>query len=564
MSERNAPKDPTAKGSSFYLFKNKEVVASPTEDGKGMQPIYLSDRRVCTFANLVGNIQDEAMLDMLVNADTFLDMVAGIGVSIESDDIENEINFAFQMYGKKDPYVSGTTINISCIPDGMEHIVWFDDVQWTGDDDVVGQARFEFVKPEIYASVNVRLYLRQGYEAPPIEEENEIDFESEDYKKIIEKSLVSTGNNNRLKRVIEKAKSGQDVTVAFIGGSITQGAGAVPINTKAYAYQTYEHFKNEFGTGDNIHFIKGGVGGTPSELGMIRFERDILREGTVNPDLVVIEFAVNDEDDETKGRCYECLIRKALSLSKDTAVLLIYAVFADDWNLQERLSPCGFRYQLPMASVRDAVVEQFYKKLGKGRVVSKNQFFYDRFHPTNAGHKIMADTIMNLIRAVDAMELDEEFDWEKVEPVFGIDFTNVRLLDKKTNFDKCDIVSVGDFTEEDKELQLVEFDDEFAATPVFPYNWHHVKGNAPFVMKLPCKALLRVSMYSGSAEFGKADIYVDGEKVLEFDPRQVGWTHCHASILFTEEETKEHTIEIKMASGDEDKLFTILGFGYVE
>ena len=59
MSERNAPKDPTAKGSSFYLFKNKEVVASPTEDGKAMQPIYLSDRRVCTFANLVGNIQDE-------------------------------------------------------------------------------------------------------------------------------------------------------------------------------------------------------------------------------------------------------------------------------------------------------------------------------------------------------------------------------------------------------------------------------------------------------------------------------------------------------------------------
>ena len=83
-------------------------------------------------------------------------------------------------------------------------------------------------------------------------------------------------------------------------------------------------------------------------------------------------------------------------------------------------------------------------------------------------------------------------------------------------------------------------------------------------MKLTCKALLLVSKDSGSAEFGKADIYVDGEKVLEFDPRQVGWTHCHASILFTEEETKEHTIEIKMASGDEDKLFTILGFGYVE
>ena len=33
---------------------------------------------------------------------------------------------------------------------------------------------------------------------------------------------------------------------------------------------------------------------------MIRFDRDVLREGE-QPDLVVIEFAVNDEGDETKG-----------------------------------------------------------------------------------------------------------------------------------------------------------------------------------------------------------------------------------------------------------------------
>ena len=35
-----------------------------------------------------------------------------------------------------------------------------------------------------------------------------------------------------------------------------------------------------FGDGDNIHYIKAGVGGTPSELGMIRYERDVLRNFT--------------------------------------------------------------------------------------------------------------------------------------------------------------------------------------------------------------------------------------------------------------------------------------------
>lgn len=55
--------------------------------------------------------------------------------------------------------------------------------------------------------------------------------------------------------------------------------------------------------------IKAGVGGTPSELGMIRFDRDVLR-GEEQPDLVVIEFAVNDEGDETKGTAMKALYVK--------------------------------------------------------------------------------------------------------------------------------------------------------------------------------------------------------------------------------------------------------------
>jgi hypothetical protein len=42
------------------------------------------------------------------------------------------------------------------------------------------------------------------------------------------------------------------------------------------------------------------------------------------------------------------------------------------------------------------------------------------------------------------------------------------------------------------------------------------------------------------------------------------WTHCNAVILLNEAETREHLIEITMASGDEDKQFTILGFGVVQ
>ena len=156
------------------------------------------------------------------------------------------------------------------------------------------------------------------------------------------------------------------------------------------------------GAKENLHFVKAGVGGTPSELGMIRFDRDV-RHGEQDPDVVIVEFAVNDEGDETKGDCYESLVRKILKLKSKPAVILLFSVFADDYNLQKRLMPVGYQYDLPMVSVKNAVTPQFYDK--DKRVVTKNQFFYDMFHPSNLGHTIMADCLGNLFKKVDKQNL---------------------------------------------------------------------------------------------------------------------------------------------------------------
>ncbi len=564
MAGPKAPKDPTAKGSSFYICRQKEIAGNPKEDGSGVQYIYLNDGRLKTFAKMVGNVTDETMLNHLVSAESFMNMVAGIGVSVESEKQDQAIDFIWQMYGKTDPYHSGSVLKVSCKPDGMEQILWLDDYEWSQDDDIPGQIRFEFEKAGALAMVDIRFYLREGYTAPEQEEINKINVQTREYQTMIERSLMQKGNNYRLKKMIDRAKAGEDITIAFIGGSITQGAGAIPIHTKCYAYQTWEKFKQVFKCGDNVHFIKAGVGGTPSELGMIRFERDVLREGEAVPDLVVIEFAVNDEGDETKGLCYECLVRKALSVSEDTAVVLLHSVFADDWNLQQRLGLVGERYELPMVSIADAVVPQFYQKMGQGRVLAKSQFFYDSFHPSNVGHSIMSDCLIYMMQQVDKDVYDAPLNWQKKEPVFGTDFTEVRLLDKHTNTGKAVWIHPGSFCEVDKDLQAVEMDDNFAATPQFPYNWQHRQGTEPFSMKIKCKALLLVSMDSGSASFGKARVCVDGKEVLVANPREVGWTHCNAQILFSEEESKEHLVEIATACTDENKLFTILGFGFVE
>lgn len=566
-----APKDPEKKRSGFYIMRNKQISGSPQPDGTGVQFIYLNDGRLLSSARIVGNITDDAMLNMLSTTEGFRRLVHSIGVSVEMDGVDKTAEFVFQMYGKSDLYGSGTTLRMEVPADGMEYKLNLSESDWSDDDDIPGQIRFVFDEPQkdkdtAQAVATVKLYLNNGFTAPEPEKEEQIDFTCSAYQEMQRKSLVQTGNNARLKAAIERAKRGEDTTIAFIGGSITQGAGAVPINTKCYAWQTFEGLCRLAGKGvdENLHYIKAGVGGTPSELGMIRYERDVCRNGAVTPDIVVVEFAVNDEGDETKGVCYESLVRKILAAENKPAVILLFAVFANDQNLQERLCVVGERYQLPMVSTRDSVVEQFYKKAGEGRVVTKNQFFYDCFHPTNIGHKIMADGLLYLMQKVDQSPIDEDtLDLAAVPAVIGDTFEQVWLYDRNGKAKNVKIISTGDFSETDEELQGVEMDKNLTQTKEFPYNWKHTKGVNPFVMEICCTSLVMINKDSGAPNAGCAQVFVDREMILLVDPKINNWTHCNPLICFQNRERRTWHVEIRMQPGDEEKEFTILGFGVV-
>ena len=83
-------------------------------------------------------------------------------------------------------------------------------------------------------------------------------------------------------------------------------------------------------------------------------------------------------------------------------------------------------------------------------------------------------------------------------------------------------------------------------------------------MDIICTALLLIYKDSGSSAVGCAQVWVDGKHVLTADPHVNGWTHCNPLICFRGAEHRQYHVEVRMAPGDEDKEFTILGFGYVE
>lgn len=90
-------------------------------------------------------------------------------------------------------------------------------------------------------------------------------------------------------------------------------------------------------------------------------------------------------------------------------------------------------------------------------------------------------------------------------------------------------------------------------------------GNESFTLTLTCKNMLLNYKTASSKTFGEAEIYVDGKLVMTLNGYSSGgWNNCNTVLIIDEKEAAEHTIEIRMKEGQEDREFTILSIGYTE
>lgn len=413
-------------------------------------------------------------------------------------------------------------------------------------------------------------------EAPTTTEEKTTEALMDFYDKMIADSFIQTGNTARMHKIIEKAQRGEDVTIAYIGGSITEGALATT-QEKTYARLSYQYFADTFGTGENVHFLNAGFSGTPSTLGIIRYDRDMLMSGYTTPvtypDIIFIEFAVNDGDDPTFGECYESMIRQALNAPNEPVVVLLFAVFESEFNLQDRLMPLGKHYDLPMISIKNAVIPQIHA----GNITNREFFARDGYHPMDYGHQIMSDCITYYFDRVAEAETDASYTMPQ-DTVIGNSFENMTMIDTTIN-DPAIVINPGSFTQKDKTSGVFQFDNK---REKLGDNWMHAKdgGSESFTMTLNCKSLIMAYKRSSAKDLaGAVEVLVDGEPVKplispSFNQKANvahvesysagGWNNPWLAIILDEETAADHTIEVRMAEGDAEKEFTIFAFGYTK
>ncbi len=220
-------------------------------------------------------------------------------------------------------------------------------------------------------------------------------------KNYLEKAIANRGNLSRLKKVMRRGAEGAELNIGYLGGSITMGSVAT-VQEKCYAYLSHLWWKENFPK-STIHFCNAGIGATTSQFGVARIEEDLF---FCKPDVIFIEFSVNDDDTDHFRETYEGLVRKALCAEWKPAVVLLHNAFYHDGVSAARIHyEVGGYYQLPSVSFKDSVMQRCLDGELKVEEVSP-----DNLHPNDAGHALLAQSVGYFLD-----EVKKEMDVEEAE-----------------------------------------------------------------------------------------------------------------------------------------------------
>ncbi len=361
-------------------------------------------------------------------------------------------------------------------------------------------------------------------------------------EQMIAASLMSTGNNIRFKKFLEKVRAGEDVTVAYLGGSITEGYNA---GTKEiYAKLVTDYIRMNYGTGGEVNYVNAGLSGTPSILGLIRSDRDIFVH---EPDLLFIEFAVNDGQSAIDNTGLESLIYKGLTQENEPAVILLYSVTEDGYTCQDNMNIMAFHYGIPCVSVKKAI----WPFIESGEY-TWGDWSNDGSHPNADGMQLYSKFIIHLMNTLDAEEPDNGFS-VPTNFVKGFNHSGLKMVDRVENSDRITITSTGSFGEN-------------RGHNAFPNSWlASGEENEAFTFTFTGSSLYIVYKDTTDAAYGAAEVYIDGEYCMSvYGNSKDGWNNPVTERVFREKESAEHTVEIRMKAEDVGKKFNILAFGVVE
>ncbi len=194
-------------------------------------------------------------------------------------------------------------------------------------------------------------------------------------------------DTSRIYHVMAKARRGEPVTIAAIGGSITAGSLASTEN-KRWINIVTAWWRNRF-PASAITLVNAGIGGTGSDIGTFRVKNDILSKV---PDFVIIEFSVNDsgKDSTYVIKMTEGLVRQLLQDTNKIGVMFLMLKMENGGTAQADHKVVANYYGIPWVSQADLIDAAV---TADGRTLREVYGDNPGIHPNDLGMQYIADFI---------------------------------------------------------------------------------------------------------------------------------------------------------------------------
>jgi lysophospholipase L1-like esterase len=197
-----------------------------------------------------------------------------------------------------------------------------------------------------------------------------------------------------------RARAGEKLNVVFFGASLTWGANATDSQLTSFRGEIARRLEGEYPQA-HFKFWDAAIGGSGSQLGVFRLERDVLRR---NPDLVFLDFSANDDinsgDTETLAS-YEAIVRR---LVVDAYVPVVQVIFPFKWDVQVGKLDAMKRRDAHLAisaayrtPVGDAIALA-QQRVAAGQTTLDELWPDDGVHPGDRGYQLFADAAWDALR----------------------------------------------------------------------------------------------------------------------------------------------------------------------
>ncbi|SDN00535.1 SGNH/GDSL hydrolase family protein [Kriegella aquimaris] len=237
-----------------------------------------------------------------------------------------------------------------------------------------------------------------------------------------------------LNNVLFKMKNRDTVRIAYLGGSITAQPG--------WRIHSFNWFKENYPETEFVE-INAAIGGTGSPFGAYRLKDQVLQ---YNPDLVFVEFAVNDSNTnpEEITRSMEGITHQIWKQNPEIDICFIYTIKEDFLDIYKKYSlPSSIatmekiaeHYQIPSINFGPEVL----RRVDEGKVLFKGNketndsivvFSPDGVHPyPESGHKIYHEVFVRALTEMKSKSAGTVLKHNIVKPLNANPSVNTKMID---------------------------------------------------------------------------------------------------------------------------------------